>query len=120
MLKYTCKKDSAISNLTSNNLKGYYIFMYKYIITKNISKKGRDANMTSIAKTNDTLKKNREQFTNELVYQSEVIRQAHNFRRYVLYSKRSFVETGKLIELIGSVLYFLRHTFFIYNSKNFT
>ena len=66
MLKYTCKKDSAISNLTGNNLKGYYIFMYKYIITKNISKKGRDANMTSIAKTNDTLKKNREQFTNEL------------------------------------------------------
>ena len=45
---------------------GNYIFMYKYIITKNISKKGRDANMTKTVKANDTLKKNREQFNNEL------------------------------------------------------
>ena len=44
---------------------GNYIFMYKYIIEKSFDERW-NFYMTNTVKTNDTLKKNREQFNNEL------------------------------------------------------
>ena len=88
--------------------------MYKYIITIKNIKKGRDAYDKNC--TSKWYFKEKPWAVHKWaqdVHQSEIVWQAHYLRRYVLDSQRTFAQAGKLTKAIGSVLYFLQHTFFI-------